>query len=89
MGVFSAGTVPSVEMRKFNPDHYRLDRVQPEVSADDTVIVLLLTSVDPFDPQFLRQPGVPDRDDSPITDASQVFRGKEGKTAEVSHAANF
>ena len=53
-GVFLASLRPVVEMRELHVEDSRLDRVEAEVAADQTMVVLGLRSVDAENLQALR-----------------------------------
>jgi len=78
---------PAVQAIQLHIKHGRLDSIQPKIPANDPVIILGLTPMDPEDLDLFRELGIIGDHHATISQRSEILAREERVAAQISHAA--
>src|SRR6185312_12253780 len=78
---------PAVEIFELHIEYGCLDLIEPEISADDAMVVLGLAAMHTQHPHALREHRVIGGAEAGIPESAQIFRWEKRETADVPDAA--
>ena len=86
-GVALAAGGPVIQPLELHAQHHRLQLIEPEVPADERVVVLGFPAMHPQDRHALRERRVVRDAHAGIAEGAQVLGGEEGQAADLTEAA--